>query len=77
MSTESNSSEKPVKVNIGFHGGQTLAIRVPPAELTQLREKLGREGGWYELTAEAGVAVIDLTRIDYVLVDTDSSRIGF
>jgi hypothetical protein len=75
----STSSEKPVKVNIGFHGGQTLAIRVPPDELTQLRAQLGPEGrgGWFELNAESGVAVIDLTRIDYVLVDTDSSRIGF
>ena len=77
MSTESTSSEKPIKVSIGFHGGQTLSVRVPPAELTGLREKLGREGGWYELTAESGVAVVDLTRIDYLLVDTDSSRIGF
>ena len=76
MSTES-TTEKPVKVNIGFHGGQVLAIRVPPAALTQLREKLGREGGWYELTAESGVAMIDLTRVDYVLIDADSSRIGF
>jgi hypothetical protein len=75
----STSSEKPVKVNIGFHGGQTLSVRVPSAELTELRAKLGPEsrGGWFELNAESGVAVVDLAQIVYLLVDSDSSRIGF
>ena len=42
-----------------------------PAELTKLREVLGKSGGWHELTAEDGVVVLDLTRIDYLLVDSD------
>ena len=30
-----STSEKPQKVSIGFHGGQTLPIRVQPAELAR------------------------------------------
>ncbi len=73
MSTE----DKPQKITIGFHGGQTLAARVKPAELQKLREVLGKSGSWYELSAEDGVVVLDLTRIEYLLIDQDDHRVGF
>ena len=68
--------EKPQKINIGFLGGQVLSARVPPAELTQLREALGSIG-WHDLTAEDGTVALDLTRIVYVLVDDEDHRVGF
>lgn len=70
------SSEKPQKVSIGFHGGQVLAARVKPEELSRLRAALGTSG-WHELTAEDGTVALDLTRIDYVLVDHEEHRVGF
>ena len=73
MSTE----DKPQKITIGFHGGQTLAARVKPAELKKLREVLGKSGSWYELSAEDGAVVLDLTRIEYLLIDQDDHRVGF
>jgi hypothetical protein len=69
--------EKPQKISIGFRGGQTLAARVKPDELTKLRELLGKGDGWHELTAEEGLVVLDLTRIDYLLVDSAEHRVGF
>lgn len=72
-----SSDDKPQKISIGFHGGQTLVARVRPAELAKLREVLGKSGGWHELIAEDGVVTFDLTRIDYVLADIDDHRIGF
>ena len=70
------SSEKPQKISIGFHGGQVLAARLAPDQLAGLRAALG-SGGWHELTAEDGTIVLDLGRIDYVLVDHDEHRVGF
>jgi hypothetical protein len=72
-----SSDDKPQKISIGFHGGQTLVARVRPTELARLREVLGKSGGWHELRAEDGTATFDLTRIDYVLVDSDDHRVGF
>jgi hypothetical protein len=76
-----STSEKPQKLSIGFHGGQVLSARVKPAELTKLRETLTSErlarGGWHELVGEDGTALLDLTKIDYVLFDNDEHRIGF
>jgi len=70
------STDKPQKISIGFHGGQVLAARVAPDQLTRLREQLA-SGGWHELTAEDGTIALDLGRIDYVLVDHDEHRVGF
>jgi hypothetical protein len=72
-----SSDARPQKISIGFHGGQTLAARVRPEELAQLRESLGKGGGWHELSAVDGVVVLDLTRVDYLLVDIDEHRVGF
>ena len=69
-------SDKPQKVSIGFHGGQVLAARVKPEALTKLRGALGTSG-WHELSAEDGLLVLDLGRIDYLLIDQDEHRVGF
>lgn len=70
------SADKPQKISIGFHGGQVLAARVARDELSRLRAALG-SGVWHELPAEDGTIVLDLARIDYVLVDHDEHRVGF
>jgi hypothetical protein len=72
-----STAEKPEKISIGFHGGQTLAARVKAEELTKLRDAIGKSGGWHELTAEEGLVVLDLARIDYLLVDSQEHRVGF
>lgn len=71
------SSDRPQKISIGFHGGQVLAARVQSGELSKLRDSLGRGEGWHEMAAEDGTIVLDLKRVDYLLVDSDEHRIGF
>ncbi len=72
-----SSDDKAQKISIGFHGGQSLVARVKPGKLTTFREALGKDTGWYELEGEDGVIVLDLGRIDYMLVDSDEHRVGF
>lgn len=68
--------ERPQRITIGFVGGQTVAARVAPEQLTQLRNALGSEG-WYDVTAEDGTVAIDLTKVAYVIVDHEEHRVGF
>ncbi|MGH2835895.1 MAG: hypothetical protein ACRDLT_08790 [Solirubrobacteraceae bacterium] len=78
-----SSDDKPQKISIGFHGGQTLVARVRAAELAKLREALARIAqtdptrSWHELSAEDGIVTLDPTRVDYVLVDSEDHRVGF
>ncbi|HEV3056339.1 MAG TPA: hypothetical protein VGX45_16880 [Solirubrobacteraceae bacterium] len=70
------ADDKPQKISIGFIGGQVLAARVPPAELTKLRTALP-SAGWHDLMAEDGTVAIDLSKVVYVLVDDEEHRVGF
>lgn len=70
------ADEKPQKISIGFIGGQMLAARVAPHELTKLRNALPA-GGWHDLTAEDGTVALDLGKVVYVLVDHEEHRVGF
>jgi hypothetical protein len=70
------ADDKPAKISIGFLGGQMLAARVAPAELTKLRSALGSDG-WHDLAAEDGTVAIDLSKVVYVLVDHEEHRVGF
>ncbi len=70
------ADDKPLKINIGFLGGPVLSARVAPAELSRLREALGKTG-WHELTADDGTIALDLEKVVYVLVDTEGHRVGF
>jgi hypothetical protein len=70
------SNEKPQRISIGFLGGQTLAARVAPEELTNLRNALGSVG-WHDLTAEDGTVAVDLGKVVYLLVDHEEHRVGF
>jgi hypothetical protein len=70
------SDEKPQKVSIGFVGGPVLSTRVASDSLQRLRDALAA-GGWHELQAEDGLVDIDLSKVVYVLVDTEAHRVGF
>jgi hypothetical protein len=70
------ANERPQRISIGFLGGQTLAARVVPGELTKLRNALGSDG-WHDITAEDGTVAIDLEKVVYVIVDHEGHRVGF
>jgi hypothetical protein len=70
------SDQKSQKVNIGFAGGPVLSARVTGSNLSTLRDALAG-GGWHELEADDGTIDLDLSKVVYVLVDTDAHRVGF
>lgn len=71
-----SDDDKPQKISIGFIGGQVLAARVAPAELSKLRTVL-EGGGWHDLVTEDGTVAVDIGKVVYVLVDSEGHRVGF
>jgi hypothetical protein len=71
-----SDDDKSLKVNIGFAGGPVLSARAAPGHLKKLRDALAA-GGWHELEADDGTVDLDLSKVVYVLVDTDAHRVGF
>jgi hypothetical protein len=69
-------SERPQRITIGFIGGQALAARVAPEQLTQLRSALGSTG-WHDVTAEDGTVALDLSKVSYVIAEHEEHRVGF
>jgi hypothetical protein len=63
---------------VGFQGGQVLSIRVPEAELENLRTALrdGKER-WHELEGADGAVLVDLGQVVYLRVESDEHKIGF
>jgi hypothetical protein len=67
------------RVDIGFQGGQVLAVRVASDSYGGLRKALADEKSerWYELKTEDSEVSLDLSQVVYVRLDTDEHRIGF
>ena len=67
------------RVDIGFQGGQVLAVRVEPDEYEGLRKALGNERAerWFELKTQDSDISVDLSQVVYVRLDTEEQRVGF
>ena len=64
------------RVSIGFEGGQILSTRLSESALADLRSALER-GGWHDLAAEDGSALLYTPKIVYITTDTAEHRVGF
>ena len=67
------------RVDVGFQGGQVLAVRVKVEDYESMRKSLSDDSAnrWYELkTADSDIA-IDLSQVVYVRIDTEEQRVGF
>ena len=72
-------AERPNRVDVGFQGGQSLAVRVADEPLKGLRDALADEGSarWHELKTEDSDVSLDLSQVVYVRVETEEHRVGF
>ena len=64
------------RLNIGFQGGQVLALRVAEDQHKALMKALGSQG-WHEIESEDGPVLIALAQIVYVSSESPEPRVGF
>ena len=73
------SEEKARRVDLGFSGGQMLALRMRKDPYERLRKALedDRSERWHEVTTEDSDVTIDLSQVVYVRLDTEQHKVGF
>ena len=64
------------KVEIGFEGGQVVAVRLDEDELKDLRKQV-EKGGWHDVRTEDGVLSVYLGKVTFLRIDSGGSRVGF
>ena len=67
------------RVDVGFQGGQVLALRLSDDEHEKLKKALGdeRSARWHDVTAADSEVAIDLSQVVYVRLDTEAQKVGF
>ena len=65
------------RVDIGFEGGQVLALRVSEDEHERLRKALEKGEGWHDLKTQDSDITLNLDEVVYVRLDTEEHRVGF
>jgi hypothetical protein len=65
------------RVEIGFSGGQVVAVRISDEKLKDLRKALDKAEGWSDLETEDGTVALDLREVVFVRGAPGEHRIGF
>ena len=64
------------RVEVGFDGGQVIAVRISEDVLVALRSALG-QGGWHRLTTDEAEVDVDLDKLVFVRTAGDDQKVGF
>jgi hypothetical protein len=74
-----SNDDSPRRVDVGFAGGQELAVRLRKPAYEGLIKALqdGKSERWHDLTSEDSDIAVDLAQIVYVRLDTEQHRVGF
>ena len=64
------------KVEIGFEGGQVVAVRLSDDELKDLRKQV-EKGGWHDVKTEDGVLALYVGKVAFLRIDSGEHRVGF
>jgi phosphosulfolactate synthase (CoM biosynthesis protein A) len=65
------------RVEIGFSGGQVVAVRISDDKVADLRKELDKADGWADLETEDGTVALDLREVVFVRGAPGEHRIGF
>jgi hypothetical protein len=65
------------RVEIGFSGGQVVAVRLSDEKVKDLRKALDRADGWFDLETEDGEVALDVREVVFVRGAPGEHRIGF
>ena len=76
---EAGDNIRARRVEIGFHGGGALSLRLQEDAYRGLRAALGGggESRWHEVESEDSTVTIDLSQVTFVRLDIESGRVGF
>jgi hypothetical protein len=64
------------KVEIGFEGGQVVAVRLTADELKGLRKQV-EKGGWHDVETEDGVLSVYVGKVAFLRIDSGAHQVGF
>jgi hypothetical protein len=70
-------SDKRAKVDIGFTGGQVLALRLDQGVFEELRKAVEGDKRFYDVDAGDSNVTLDLAQVVYLRVETEDHRVGF
>lgn len=73
----SAAASKPERVEIGFGGGQVIAVRVEAKPLTDLRKAAEKGQGWYALETHDGEVSLNLGELVFIRTADTEHRVGF
>jgi hypothetical protein len=65
------------RVEIGFSGGQVVAVRMSDEKVKDLRRALDKADGWSDIETEDGAVALDLREVVFVRGAPGEHRIGF
>jgi hypothetical protein len=68
---------KAERAEIGFGGGQVIAVRLASKELTDLRKAVEKGEGWHKLETEDGPISLDLAKVVFIRAASPEHRVGF
>jgi hypothetical protein len=64
------------KVEIGFEGGQVVAVRLNEDELKDLRKQV-EKGGWHDIKTEDGILAVYVGKVAFLRIDSGEHKVGF
>jgi hypothetical protein len=64
------------KVEIGFEGGQVVAVRLSEDELKDLRKQV-EKGGWHDVRTEDGTLSVYAGKVAFLRIDSGEHKVGF
>jgi hypothetical protein len=69
--------EEHRRVEVGFTGGQAIALRLSQKGYDNLRKDVQRGGGWTEVESADGLVSLNLDAVVFMKLDTGDHRVGF
>lgn len=67
---------KQRRIEVGFDGGQVLALRLSDDELQGLRKAL-KGGGWHRVATDEAEVELSLDKLVFIKTADDEHKVGF